>query len=178
MEIDRSYFCFDLFCVIMTKCYIPILPLSMKPNCFYNSSMAFSVSPLYAEISWKTLSLIFRDCGSDLTEISNIIIQYCIRLKNLRCKQTLSSLSHTDLVCFASEIFRISTPYSVFSLLNSTAGVLILKALLKLGILNLLSWAQYSVVILLSDFVKPIGPTAFFFKPLTCLVVYTPKSFK
>lgn len=76
MEIDRSYFCFDLFCVIMRKCYIPVLPLPMKPNCFYNSSVAFSVSPMLCKDKLKNPELdISRLSGSDPTEISRIIVQ-------------------------------------------------------------------------------------------------------
>lgn len=53
MEIDRAYFCFNLFPVIMTKCYSPVFPLSMKSNCFSNSSKAFKGSPMCAKKSCK-----------------------------------------------------------------------------------------------------------------------------
>lgn len=178
MEIDRSSFCFDLFCVIMTKCYIPVWHSPWSQIAFIIAQWPSVVPNVCKDKLKKPWAWHLRT----LQIWSNWNIQYsrsvlCLVIKFVLYPNALVPNPHQHhMVCFWD--FRHSSPYSVFFLLNSTAWVLIFKALFELGILNLLSWAWYTGVILLPDFLKHVWPTTFFFKPLALLVVCTLNSSK
>lgn len=155
MEIDRAYFCFNLFPVIMTKCYSPVFPLSMKSNCFSNSSKAFKGSPMCAKKSCKPWAGCFWRTWRIRAKLNVAHAVFCCKgTEGLRW-QTFCSPSYQQAVIFCFSDFRcipaLHLPFYMW-----LVWILTFEPPFNVCLLGLRSRASFSVLLLLSDFVKHI----------------------